>query len=134
MIATGGYKMPKYPKITSKEIPYANAPSGKVVYSQKKTIRLKALDCTRMLDGHRCWSQCVEFRFQNNKLKAFDSHFGGGTSMLHGEINEEEKVREVMERVFNKECSNSSWEDNHDEREVKKRVIKIDSDGWLQNA
>jgi len=89
--------------------------------------------CIR-LDGHRCWSQCVEFRFQNNKLKAFDSHFGGGTSMLHGEINEEEKVREVMERVFNKECSNSSWEDNHDEREVKKRVIKIDSDGWLQNA
>ena len=28
-ISTGDYKMPKYPKITSKEIPYANAPSGK---------------------------------------------------------------------------------------------------------
>ena len=88
--------------------------------------------CVR-LDGHRCWSQCVSFRFQNNKLKAYDSHFGGGTSMFYGQEDEddEKKIREVMERVFNKECSDSSWEDNHDEREVKKREIEIDEDGWI---
>jgi len=96
-------------------------------YDNEVEVRLK---------GHRCWNSCVSFRFQNNKLKAFDSHFGGGTSMLHGEIDEEEKVREVMERVFNKECSNSSWEDKYDERkeDEKHRKIEVDIDGWLQNA
>jgi len=96
-------------------------------YDNEVEIRLK---------GHKCWNSCVSFRFQNNKLKAFDSHFGGGTSMLHGEFDEEEKVREVMERVFNKECSNSSWEDKYDERkeDEKHRKIEVDNDGWLQNA
>ena len=97
-----------------------------VPYDNEIEVRLK---------GHKCWNSCVSFRFQNNKLKAFDSHFGGGTSMLHGEFDEEEKVREVMERVFNKECSNSSWEDKYDERkeDEKHRKIEVDNDGWRED-
>ena len=87
------------------------------------------------LAGHRCWNSCVGFRFQEGKLKAYDSHFGGGTSMIHdttADNYEETEIRKVMERVFNKDCSNSMWEDGHDKREVKKRVIEIDCNGWIK--
>ena len=79
------------------------------------------------LAGHRCWSACVEFRFREGKLKAYDSHFGGGTSQLDYGINEEQKIKEIMKQVFNKECSNSSWNDDIEG----KREIKIDDEGWL---
>jgi hypothetical protein len=90
------------------------------------------------LVGHRCWSSCCSFRFQEGKLKAFDSHFGGGTSFvwfcstdyLQNPDCERDKVKEVMEKVFNKECSDSSWENNED-REEKHREINIDEKGWL---
>jgi len=88
-------------------------------YDNEVEVRLK---------GHRCWNSCVSFRFQNNKLKAYDSHFGGGTSMLHGDIDEEKTIREVMERVFNKECSDSGWNKEDDGH----REIIIDDDGWIK--
>ena len=86
------------------------------------------------LDGHRCWSSCVNFRFQKGVLKAYDSHFGGGTSWVTTTADnycEETEIRNIMERVFNKECSDSGWEDSKDDEERGKRVIEIDNDGWL---
>ena len=80
------------------------------------------------LAGHRCWNSCVSFRFQTGKLKAYDSHFGGGTSMFNGDIDEEKTIREVMERVFNKECSDSGWNKEDDGH----REIIIDDDGWIK--
>ena len=91
------------------------------------------------LVGHRCWNFCVSFRFEKGDLRAFDSHFGGGTSFLRGFGREKEtdeeigtQIKEIMERVFNKECSNSSWEDN--EREYPLRVIEVDEKGWIING
>lgn len=78
------------------------------------------------LKGHRCYSHCVSFRFQRNRLKAYDSHFGGGTSFLDSDINEETTIKEIMERVFNEECSKSGWEDSSYEH----RQIKVDERGW----
>jgi len=89
------------------------------------------------LAGHRCWNACVEFRFQDGNLRAFDSHFGGGTSMLDRistALNpnaEQEKVEEVMKRVFAKECSDSGWEAKGDrEGEKAHRLILIGKNGW----
>lgn len=83
------------------------------------------------LADHRCWNACVEFRFKGGKLEAYDSHFGGGTSFIHNDqkVNEEETIRTIMERVFNKECSQSGWEDSDEDRGH--REIKIDDKGWL---
>ena len=95
-------------------------------YDDEINIRLK---------GHRCWNSCVNFRFRDGVLKAFDSHFSGGTSMIwSGKVgfSEEDEIRKVMDKVFNKECSNSSWEDRDDdsERKDKHREIKIDEFFW----
>jgi predicted adenine nucleotide alpha hydrolase (AANH) superfamily ATPase len=95
------------------------------------------LDCeiAIRLAGHRCWNACIDFRFEKGRLKAYDSHFGGGTSFIEVStaLNpnaEQEKVIELMERVFNKECSNSSWEDNHSQDNLH-RVININESGWI---
>ena len=87
------------------------------------------LDCevAVRLKGHRCWNSCVDFRFGDYKLKAYDSHFGGGTSFISCDDEEQEIwIREIMDKVFNKECSNSGWErDDNGHRE-----INIDEKGW----
>ena len=82
--------------------------------------------CIR-LEGHRCWNCCASFRFENKKLRAYDSYFGGGTTFLDFDIDEEKKIREIMEKVFNKECSNSGWENDKGEH----REIKIGDDFWI---
>jgi len=87
------------------------------------------------LKGHRCWNSCVSLRFQEGKLKAYDSHFGGGTSSvwlahtdyLSNPNIEEDKVKEIMENVFNRKCTDSHWEDNHEGH----RNIQVDDKGWL---
>lgn len=87
------------------------------------------------LKGHKCWNSCVSFRFEDNKLKAYDSHFGGGTSFIwlaHTDYLanpniEQDKVKEIMEKVFKGECCNSFWEkDTNGHRE-----IKLDEYGWI---
>lgn len=82
------------------------------------------------LAGHRCWNSCVNFRFEKGKFVAFDSHFGGGTSFVDTrgvEGGEETSIRNIMEKVFNKECSDSSWEkDDNGHRE-----IVVDEKGWI---
>jgi len=81
------------------------------------------------MKNHRCYNSCVDFRFENQTLKAFDSNFGGGTSMLWGcdDCDDEEKeIKLVMDKVFNKECSNSDWCDD----DGQKREIKLDEHGW----
>ena len=98
------------------------------------------VDISVRLKGHRCWNSCVSFRFQDGKLKAFDSHFGGGTTSLwFSEVDylnnpkvEEDKVKEILLRVFNKECSNSSWEDD-DEEVDSHREIKLDDFGFIDD-
>ena len=84
------------------------------------------------LKEHRCWSSCVKFRFAHEKLKAYDSHFGGGTSFVSLDTSnpncEQDLVRQVMEKVFNKECSNSGWENDFGEH----RNIEINEQGYLQ--
>lgn len=92
------------------------------------------------LTGHRCWNDCVSFRFQNNILKAFDSGFGGGTTMLwlsHTDYLEnpnleQDKVKEVMEKVINKECDTYSvkWNKEEENKVIEHRIINIDSNGW----
>lgn len=90
------------------------------------------------MKGHRCWYQCVSFRFQDEHLKAYDSHFGGGTSFIdrvYGIMREDNYrydvavMKEIMDKVFNKECSDSSWEEGNDE----KKEHKIDEMGWLDD-
>ena len=106
------------------------------------------------LKGHRCWNSCVSFRFEKGKLCAYDSHFGGGTtgvepySALRTQTQtqemvdmtscltkeefkkwEEQIITEVMNKVFAKECSNSSWEDS--EKDRGHRDIIIDEKGWI---
>lgn len=97
------------------------------------------LDCeiAVRLAGHRCWSACVEFRFQEGQLRAFDSHFGGGTSFIDGfksymdDDKTANKITEIMERVFNKECSNNEWESKGDrEGDKAHRHIIISPNGW----
>lgn len=92
-------------------------------YDNEINVRLKS---------HRCWHNCVDFRFQEGKLKAYDSHFGGGTSFvyLHDGKTEEEEVKEVMERVFNKECSNSSWENHVHKLGDEHYKVETDNEGW----
>ena len=86
------------------------------------------------LKDHRCWSSCVQFRFQDNQLKAFDSHFGGGTSTVwinpYKEETAEEKVEQILQRVFKKECSDSSWEDREKDYSPSKREIEINEQGY----
>lgn len=91
------------------------------------------------LKEHRCWYACVEFRFGEGKMKAYDSHFGGGTSFVDfipnedfaGEEKTKEIIRNVLERVFNKECDseyNEVW--NKREAGDEHREINIDEKGW----
>lgn len=85
------------------------------------------------LAGHRCWNACVEFRFEKNQLKAYDSNFGGGTSWADGKTDEEitNKITEIMKRVFNKECSNDGWESRGDrEGDKAHRLIIVAENGW----
>lgn len=91
------------------------------------------------MKNHRCWFNCVSFRFQDGKLKAYDSHFGGGTSFVwfnhldyanlegHLEGLEKSKVKEVMDKVFAMACSNSKWCDG----DGKQKQHKFDEDGWI---
>lgn len=78
------------------------------------------------LKSHRCYWNCVSFRFEKNKLQAYDSHFGNGTSFVDKSEDESKIITEVMERVFNKECSDSSW--NNDSIP---KPHKIDDKGWI---
>lgn len=87
------------------------------------------------LKNHRCWSSCVTFRFnKDGRLQAYDSHFGGGTTFVNafgGTTDVEKTIREVMEKVFNSECSNSSWENRGDRTGDEHRIIKLDEEGWI---
>lgn len=102
------------------------------------------------MKGHRCWYNCVAFRFQSNRLKAYDSHFGNGTSFIDNwnmtkeirEQKERQDIKEILEKVFNKECSNKEWAtllkkdgengerlDNDEHKE-----INVDEQGWYKDA
>lgn len=87
------------------------------------------------LKSHRCSYNCVSFRFEDGVLTAYDSHFGGGTSFVQiakahiSRVDEIEVVESVMEKVFNKECSNSTWEDD-DGKPYPKKKHNIDENGW----
>lgn len=89
------------------------------------------------MKGHNCWSSCVDFRFQDGKLKAYDSSFGGGTSFVwfnHLDYQnnpnlEQDKVKEVMEQVFSKKCCSEFDDATHDNKEHRK--IEIDEQGWI---
>jgi len=94
------------------------------------------------MKGHRCWSSCVSFRFQEGKLKAYNSGFGGGTSFVwfcHTDyaLNpnlEQDKVEEIMEQVFNHECDNDYvkfWNKEDETKPVEHREIEIDEKGWI---
>lgn len=84
------------------------------------------------MKGHCCWYHCVNFRFEGGKLKAYDSHFGGGTSFVwfnHLEYQanpkiEEDTIREVMEKVFKNECCGENTEAEHKEHLINER-------GWI---
>lgn len=87
------------------------------------------------LKGHKCWSSCVSFRFRGNILEAYDSDFGHGTSFIEHlhqtHIDRQNKIREVMENVFNRECEAvhcKFWEPNE---ENENRKIFIDEFGWF---
>jgi len=82
------------------------------------------------MKGHRCYYHCVSFRFQNDKFKAYDSHFGGGTSMFHFDYDEKEEILKILDRVFAKECSDSDW-NSGDNNDYEQREIIIDS-GWCE--
>jgi len=85
------------------------------------------------MKGHRCWGYCVTFRFEKGLLKAYDSNFGGGTSCIETKTDEDIGlgIKKIMERVFNKECSNSGWEDGEDRGH---REIKINEKGWISDS
>jgi hypothetical protein len=92
---------------------------------------------------HKCYYDCVSFRFSHNKLVAYDSHFGHGTTFLFDrEQKEQQDIKEVMEKVFNKDCSNVEWctllkkdgeagerLDNYEHRE-----IIVDEQGWVKDV
>jgi len=88
------------------------------------------------LKSHRCSHNCVNFRFAHGILEAYDSHFGGGTTFCKkphmSRIDEIEVVEKVMEQVFNKECSNSSWEEDSDGKSYPKRNHNVNEFGWLK--
>jgi len=86
------------------------------------------------LKSHRCHYSCVSLRFREGILQAYDSHFGGGTSFCHFNHTdfiqnpnvEKDKVDEIMNKVFNKECANSSWEDG----DMEKFIPELDENEW----
>jgi len=90
------------------------------------------------LKGHNCYYECLSFRFEKGKLQAYDSNFGGGTSMLYNgneeqtikNENEEQTIKGIMERVFNKECC-SCLPDSLNFVENKQKEIEIDEMGWI---
>lgn len=90
------------------------------------------------LKGHRCWSNCVSFRFENYKLKAFDSGFGGGTSFVDVStaLNpnaEQEVVEKVLRQVFNKECEKDymGFYKIDENKPIEHREINLDDKGWI---
>ena len=95
--------------------------------------------CVRM-KGHRCWNSCVDFRFEKGQLRAFDSGFGGGTTMLEFgcrtiRTDEEtgEIIKGVMERVFKKDCDEAHvkfWDKGDYDKPISHREITIDETGW----
>jgi len=87
-----------------------------VPYDCEISVRMK---------NHRCYNSCIDFRFEKQKLVAFDSHFGGGTSFVNG-CDEEKEIKTNLDKVFNKKCSDDSFccDDG------KQREIKLDENGW----
>jgi len=89
------------------------------------------------LKSHRCSYNCVSFRFEDGVINAYDSHFDGGTTFIHlakahiCRVDEIKLVEEVMEKVFNKECSNSSWEEDSDGKSYPKREHRVNEFGWV---
>jgi len=92
-------------------------------------------DCelvVRMKGHEGCYYSCVSFRFQDNKFKAWDSNFNGGTTFVDNgfadsnrDISEKEEILKIMDRVFEKECEASGW------GEDEQKKILIDSEGWV---
>lgn len=87
------------------------------------------------LRGHHCYCSCVNFRFENNELRAYDSDFGGGTSMIRATTDEEisKEITEVMEKVFNKECEASEDEFFRKTAPYKRKQVILDENGWILN-
>lgn len=92
-------------------------------YDYEISIRLK---------NHRCWNDCVSLRFEKEELRAYDSHWGSGTSWVSGHPKDYsevcEAIKEILSHAFKKECSDNSWEDSHNDGEH--RNILIDEEGW----
>ena len=86
------------------------------------------------LKSHRCSYNCVSFRFENGTLDAYDSHFGGGTTIcdkMMSRVDEIHYITDVMDKVFKKECSNSSWEEDSEGKSYPKREHRVNEFGWL---
>jgi hypothetical protein len=92
-------------------------------------------DCVIIhLDSHKYCSfraGCVAFRFRKGNLVAYDSGFDGGTSTLEKYTNtalenEEEEVRNIMEKVFSKKCEEDYTKEIEDKKE-----FEVGEDFWI---
>lgn len=66
------------------------------------------------LNSHKfCNSRagCVSLRFEKGILKAYDSHFDGGTSTIWSKfpLDEESKIKEIMQKVFERKCEDDDF-------------------------
>jgi len=84
------------------------------------------------LVNHNCSWNCVAFRFNHGKLTAYDSNFGGGTSFLWNleAEKQEEEIRKVMERVFNKECETNRYNLDSEGKPHQRHIFNIGEDFW----
>ena len=90
------------------------------------------------LKEHDCYHSCVQFRFSGSVLRAYDSHFGGGTSFVNQPhqtfLEAKATITEVMEKVFEKKCSSSGWNfDKDTSKAYEQRKININDYGWLED-
>jgi hypothetical protein len=87
------------------------------------------------MKGHKCYYECINFRFEKGILKAWDNGFqspmGSGTNMLHTDYGSHQShvdriniIRELMERVLKNECCINC-------NETKPRLHEVDEHGWL---
>lgn len=84
---------------------------------------------------HKAWWSCVNFRYEKDgTLRAYDSNFGGGTSWVERDANEEESIMEIMSHVFANECCSTHWAaETQEEADIQTEKIRkaIKEDGWL---
>lgn len=84
------------------------------------------------IKGHKCYYECISFRFTNGILEAYDGGFQspfGGTNFVWNKthqthLDRREVISKMMERVLNNECCANCNESNP-------RIHEVDENFWL---